>query len=42
MRGDFTARTKDTLAKRVGYRCSNPHCRQTTEDLTGLLETCQV
>lgn len=25
-RDDFTARTKDTLAKRVGLKCSNPNC----------------
>ena len=30
MRDDFTLQTKDLLAKRVGYRCSNPGCRQAT------------
>ena len=30
MRDDFDAKTKDLLAKRVGYRCSNPNCRQLT------------
>ena len=30
MRDDFPITTKETLAKRVGYRCSNPKCRQPT------------
>lgn len=30
MRDDFTLGTRDTLAKRVGYRCSNPNCRLLT------------
>lgn len=30
IRDDFNLRTKDSLAKRVGMRCSNPHCRQPT------------
>ena len=30
MRDDFDEKTKDLLAKRVGYRCSNPNCRQLT------------
>ena len=30
MRDDFSQRIKETLAKRVGYRCSNPRCRKTT------------
>ena len=30
MRDDFTAPIKDTLAKRVGLRCSNPACRKPT------------
>ena len=30
MRDDFTRDTKDLLAKRVGFRCSNPGCRQLT------------
>lgn len=30
MRDDFSAATKELLAKRVGYRCSNPDCRQPT------------
>lgn len=30
MRDDFPAQTKEVLAKRVGYRCSNPTCRQLT------------
>lgn len=29
-RDDFTANTKETLAKRVGYRCSNPDCGKPT------------
>lgn len=27
---DFTAATKEKLAQKVGYRCSNPFCRKTT------------
>ncbi|KXY96489.1 MULTISPECIES: HNH endonuclease [Bacillus cereus group] len=27
---DFTEKTKEILAKRVGYRCSNPKCRKGT------------
>lgn len=30
MRDDFPVATKELLAKRVGYRCSNPGCRQLT------------
>lgn len=30
MRDDFHSATKELLAKRVGYRCSNPSCRQPT------------
>jgi len=30
MRDDFSAATKDFLAKRVGFVCSNPECRQPT------------
>lgn len=30
MRDDFTAKTKEILAKRVGYLCSNPVCRKHT------------
>lgn len=30
MRGDFTAPTKEMMAKRVGYRCSNPQRRLPT------------
>ena len=30
MRDDFDAKTKETLARRVGYRCSNPDCRKLT------------
>jgi hypothetical protein len=30
VRDDFSIETKDLLAKRVGYRCSNPNCRQQT------------
>jgi hypothetical protein len=30
MRDDFTAPVKDLLAKRVGFRCSNPACRKPT------------
>jgi hypothetical protein len=29
-RDEFSAEVKDTLAHRVGMRCSNPNCRQTT------------
>lgn len=30
MRDEFSIAVKDVLAKRVGYRCSNPECRQPT------------
>lgn len=30
MRDDFSAATKEELAKRVSYLCSNPGCRQST------------
>lgn len=30
MRDDFPLSVKELLAKRVGYRCSNPSCRQPT------------
>ncbi|UCH93501.1 MAG: hypothetical protein JSV88_24960 [Candidatus Aminicenantes bacterium] len=30
MRDDFSNKIKELLAKRVGYRCSNPDCRQST------------
>ena len=30
MSDDFSQTTKDTLAKRVGFRCSQPDCRATT------------
>ena len=30
MRDEFNAATKELLAKRVGFRCSNPGCRQPT------------
>lgn len=30
MRDDFSVKTKEELAKRVGYLCSNPQCRKTT------------
>ncbi len=29
-RDDFTKKTIDRMAKRVGYRCSNPNCRKLT------------
>ena len=29
-RDDFSLRTKDILAKRVGYKCSNPTCKKPT------------
>jgi hypothetical protein len=29
-RDDFNLKTKDSLARRVGMRCSNPNCRQPT------------
>lgn len=30
MRDDFPVNIKDVLAKRIGFRCSNPNCRQLT------------
>lgn len=30
MRDEFTPKTKETLAKRVGFHCSNPDCRTLT------------
>lgn len=30
MRDDFPVNIKDVLAKRIGFRCSNPGCRQLT------------
>jgi hypothetical protein len=30
MRDDFTTAVKELLAKRVGYKCGNPECRQPT------------
>ncbi|ARV61993.1 hypothetical protein BZZ01_28220 [Nostocales cyanobacterium HT-58-2] len=30
MRDDFDEKTKQILARRVGYRCSNPNCRKPT------------
>lgn len=30
MRDDFTKTDKDILAKRVGFKCSNPNCRKVT------------
>ena len=30
MRDDFSQIVKDTLAKRVSYKCSNPSCRKQT------------
>lgn len=30
MRDEFSSATKDLLARRVGFRCSNPGCRQPT------------
>lgn len=30
LRDDFSLKTKDILAKRVGFRCSNPNCRKLT------------
>ena len=30
MRDDFDEKTKEMLARRVGYRCSNPNCRKLT------------
>lgn len=30
MRDDFDEKTKDILARRVGFRCSNPKCRKLT------------
>lgn len=34
MRDEFSAALKEALAKRVGYRCSNPTCRQQTSGPT--------
>jgi hypothetical protein len=28
-RDDFNLKTKETLAKRVAHRCSNPDCQKT-------------
>jgi hypothetical protein len=30
MRDDFPQKTKETLAKRVAYHCSNPECKMLT------------
>ncbi len=30
MRDDFSSKDKDTLARRVGYHCSNPTCQKLT------------
>ena len=30
MRDEFDAKTKETMARRVGFHCSNPQCRQLT------------
>lgn len=30
MRDDFAVSTKNLLARRVGYKCSNPYCRKST------------
>ena len=30
MRDEFSVKTKEKLAKRVAYRCSNPQCRKPT------------
>lgn len=37
MRDDFSKKTKELLARRVGFRCSNPKCRKATSgpDSTG-------
>ena len=42
MRDDFLPKTKEALAKRVGYKCSNPNCRKPTigpqiENLEGVV-----
>ena len=41
MRDDFSTATKELLAKRVGFVCSNPECRQSTSgpqmDPTGVV-----
>ena len=29
-RDDFSPKIKETLAKRAGYLCSNPNCKQLT------------
>jgi hypothetical protein len=34
MRDEFSAAVKETLARRVGHRCSNPACRQLTSGPT--------
>ena len=31
MRDDFSSKTKSLLSRRVGFRCSNPQCRQLTD-----------
>lgn len=37
MRDEFPTKTKELLARRVGFRCSNPKCRKATSgpDSTG-------
>lgn len=30
LRNNFSTKTKEELAKRVAYRCSNPQCRKPT------------
>lgn len=32
MRDDFSQTTKDLLANRVGWKCSNPNCRKATRE----------
>lgn len=33
VRDDFSQKTKDSLSKRVGMRCSNPGCKRPTSKL---------
>jgi hypothetical protein len=42
MRDDFSERTKEILAGRVGYRCSNPECRFHLPRAGGLLMTTAI
>ena len=39
MRDDFSQATKDLLANRVGWKCSNPQCRRPTRAAGSKMET---